>query len=255
MPFFCPLMASRCCWMCVSAAPCWSDVFPVPRWSATTTGRSQTSRWCTATSAWRCSLRKLFQSGSSGSSGLDTWVFFTGRFAVCNSPMRTAASLCCPLQADESLDVLHLNYTSWPDHGVPTVNAIESILQFVHIVRQQANRTKDPVTVHCRSVSSCFSCWFWGHVISQVTFQNQGAEKCWTKSGKLNAGGLLSLSLMWGSSIFLHQSKKYPSCLLEQNNLTHIGAFMVINDNKTLETIQSKGKIKHNLFIIYSQLE
>ncbi|XP_035474669.1 receptor-type tyrosine-protein phosphatase O isoform X2 [Scophthalmus maximus] len=51
--------------------------------------------------------------------------------------------------ADESQDVLHLNYTSWPDHGVPTVNAIESILQFVHIVRQQANRTRDPIIVHC----------------------------------------------------------------------------------------------------------
>ncbi|XP_047431711.1 receptor-type tyrosine-protein phosphatase O isoform X2 [Mugil cephalus] len=51
--------------------------------------------------------------------------------------------------ADETQDVLHLNYTSWPDHGVPTVNAIESILQFVHIVRQQANRTKDPLIVHC----------------------------------------------------------------------------------------------------------
>ncbi|XP_076016164.1 receptor-type tyrosine-protein phosphatase O [Genypterus blacodes] len=51
--------------------------------------------------------------------------------------------------ADESQDVLHLNYTSWPDHGVPTVNAIESILQFVHIVRQQANRTKEPIIVHC----------------------------------------------------------------------------------------------------------
>lgn len=59
--------------------------------------------------------------------------------------------LCLPLQADESQDVLHLNYTSWPDHGVPTVNAIESILQFVYIVRQQANRTKDPIIVHCRS--------------------------------------------------------------------------------------------------------
>lgn len=64
-------------------------------------------------------------------------------------PVRCA--LCLPLQADETQDVLHLNYTSWPDHGVPTVNAIESILQFVHIVRQQANRTKDPVIVHCRS--------------------------------------------------------------------------------------------------------
>lgn len=55
------------------------------------------------------------------------------------------------LQADETQDVLHLNYTSWPDHGVPTVNAIESILQFVLIVRQQANRTRDPIVVHCRS--------------------------------------------------------------------------------------------------------
>lgn len=52
--------------------------------------------------------------------------------------------------ADETQEVLHLNYTSWPDHGVPTVNAIESILQFVHIVRQQANRSKDPIIVHCR---------------------------------------------------------------------------------------------------------
>lgn len=56
-----------------------------------------------------------------------------------------------PLQANESQEVLHLNYTSWPDHGVPTVNAIESILQFVHIVRQQANRTKESIVVHCRS--------------------------------------------------------------------------------------------------------
>lgn len=60
------------------------------------------------------------------------------------------------LQADESQDVLHLNYTSWPDHGVPTVNAIESILQFVHIVRQQANRTKESIVVHCRS--ALFGC-------------------------------------------------------------------------------------------------
>ncbi|XP_051544364.1 receptor-type tyrosine-protein phosphatase O-like isoform X1 [Myxocyprinus asiaticus] len=51
--------------------------------------------------------------------------------------------------ADETQDVLHFNYTSWPDHGVPTVNAIESILQFVQIVRQQVNRTKGPIIVHC----------------------------------------------------------------------------------------------------------
>lgn len=51
--------------------------------------------------------------------------------------------------ADENQDILHLNYTSWPDHGVPTVNAIENILQFVQIVRQQVNRTKGPIIVHC----------------------------------------------------------------------------------------------------------
>ncbi|XP_035257894.1 receptor-type tyrosine-protein phosphatase O isoform X3 [Anguilla anguilla] len=51
--------------------------------------------------------------------------------------------------ADETQDVLHANYTSWPDHGVPTVNAIESILQFVQIVRQHASRTKGPIVVHC----------------------------------------------------------------------------------------------------------
>uniref|UniRef100_A0A8C2GB55 Protein tyrosine phosphatase receptor type O n=1 Tax=Cyprinus carpio TaxID=7962 RepID=A0A8C2GB55_CYPCA len=51
--------------------------------------------------------------------------------------------------ADETQDVLHFNYTSWPDHGVPTVNAIESILHFVQIVRQQVNRTKGPIVVHC----------------------------------------------------------------------------------------------------------
>ncbi|XP_072566306.1 receptor-type tyrosine-protein phosphatase O-like isoform X1 [Paramormyrops kingsleyae] len=51
--------------------------------------------------------------------------------------------------ADETQDVLHLNYTSWPDHGVPTVNAIESILQFVYIVRQQAAKSRGPIVVHC----------------------------------------------------------------------------------------------------------
>ncbi|TRY82700.1 hypothetical protein DNTS_018764 [Danionella cerebrum] len=51
--------------------------------------------------------------------------------------------------ADESLDVLHFNYTSWPDHGVPTVNAIESILQFILMIRQQLSRSRGPVIVHC----------------------------------------------------------------------------------------------------------
>lgn len=46
-------------------------------------------------------------------------------------------------------DVMHFNYTAWPDHGVPTANAAESILQFVHVVRQQATKSKGPMVVHC----------------------------------------------------------------------------------------------------------
>ncbi|XP_028663927.1 receptor-type tyrosine-protein phosphatase O isoform X1 [Erpetoichthys calabaricus] len=51
--------------------------------------------------------------------------------------------------ADETQEVMHLNYTAWPDHGVPNVNAVESILHFVQIVRQQAAKSKGPVIVHC----------------------------------------------------------------------------------------------------------
>ncbi|KAM7177723.1 receptor-type tyrosine-protein phosphatase O isoform 1-T1 [Macrochelys suwanniensis] len=51
--------------------------------------------------------------------------------------------------ADEVQDVMHFNYTAWPDHGVPTTNAAESILQFVQIVRQQSTKSKGPMVIHC----------------------------------------------------------------------------------------------------------
>ncbi|XP_062348595.1 receptor-type tyrosine-protein phosphatase O [Cinclus cinclus] len=51
--------------------------------------------------------------------------------------------------ADEVQDVMHFNYTAWPDHGVPTTNAAESILQFVQMVRQKSARTKGPMVIHC----------------------------------------------------------------------------------------------------------
>ncbi|XP_061494493.1 receptor-type tyrosine-protein phosphatase O isoform X4 [Rhineura floridana] len=51
--------------------------------------------------------------------------------------------------ADEVQDVMHFNYTAWPDHGVPPTNAAESILQFVQMVRQQAVKSKGPMIVHC----------------------------------------------------------------------------------------------------------
>lgn len=53
-------------------------------------------------------------------------------------------------QADEAQDVMHFNYTAWPDHGVPPANAAESILQFVFTVRQQAAKSKGPMVIHCR---------------------------------------------------------------------------------------------------------
>ncbi|EGW07524.1 Receptor-type tyrosine-protein phosphatase O [Cricetulus griseus] len=51
--------------------------------------------------------------------------------------------------ADEAQDVMHFNYTAWPDHGVPPANAAESILQFVYMVRQQATKSKGPMIIHC----------------------------------------------------------------------------------------------------------
>ncbi|XP_032913334.1 receptor-type tyrosine-protein phosphatase O isoform X1 [Catharus ustulatus] len=51
--------------------------------------------------------------------------------------------------ADEVQDVMHFNYTAWPDHGVPTTNAAESILQFVQMVRQKSAKTKGPMVIHC----------------------------------------------------------------------------------------------------------
>ncbi|NXW73355.1 PTPRO phosphatase, partial [Hirundo rustica] len=51
--------------------------------------------------------------------------------------------------ADEVQDVMHFNYTAWPDHGVPTTNAAESILQFVQMVRQKSAKAKGPMVIHC----------------------------------------------------------------------------------------------------------
>uniref|UniRef100_A0A669PEM0 Receptor-type tyrosine-protein phosphatase O n=2 Tax=Phasianus colchicus TaxID=9054 RepID=A0A669PEM0_PHACC len=51
--------------------------------------------------------------------------------------------------ADEVQDVMHFNYTAWPDHGVPTANAAESILQFVQMVRQKSIKSKGPMIIHC----------------------------------------------------------------------------------------------------------
>ncbi|XP_068962227.1 receptor-type tyrosine-protein phosphatase O isoform X1 [Petaurus breviceps papuanus] len=51
--------------------------------------------------------------------------------------------------ADEMQDVMHFNYTAWPDHGVPTTNAAESIMQFVQMVRQHATKSRGPMIIHC----------------------------------------------------------------------------------------------------------
>ncbi|CAH2278602.1 Receptor-type tyrosine- phosphatase O [Pelobates cultripes] len=51
--------------------------------------------------------------------------------------------------ADETQCVKHFNFTAWPDHGVPSSAAADSLLQFVQMVRHKAAKTKCPITVHC----------------------------------------------------------------------------------------------------------
>lgn len=68
----------------------------------------------------------------------------------CHEAERLMLAFPFLLKADEMQDVTHFNYTAWPDHGVPTANAAESILQFVHVVRQQATKSRGPMIVHCR---------------------------------------------------------------------------------------------------------
>ncbi|XP_067915086.1 receptor-type tyrosine-protein phosphatase O isoform X2 [Heterodontus francisci] len=51
--------------------------------------------------------------------------------------------------ADEVQRVIHYNYVAWPDHGVPTANTAENILQFVQLVRQQTVERPGPIVVHC----------------------------------------------------------------------------------------------------------
>ncbi|KAM4677071.1 receptor-type tyrosine-protein phosphatase O isoform 1-T1 [Discoglossus pictus] len=51
--------------------------------------------------------------------------------------------------AGEVQSIRHFSFTAWPDHGIPTANAAESILQFVQMVRQKAAKTTGPLVVHC----------------------------------------------------------------------------------------------------------
>ncbi|XP_069765478.1 receptor-type tyrosine-protein phosphatase O isoform X2 [Narcine bancroftii] len=51
--------------------------------------------------------------------------------------------------ADDVRRVIHYNYMAWPDHGVPTADTTETILQFVQMVRQQAVKRPGPIIVHC----------------------------------------------------------------------------------------------------------
>ncbi|XP_059843577.1 receptor-type tyrosine-protein phosphatase O isoform X2 [Hypanus sabinus] len=51
--------------------------------------------------------------------------------------------------ADEVRKVVHYNYMAWPDHGVPTADAAETILHFVQLVRQQTVEKPGPIIVHC----------------------------------------------------------------------------------------------------------
>lgn len=56
---------------------------------------------------------------------------------------------CVPLQTQETREILHFHYTTWPDFGVPESPA--SFLNFLFKVRESGclNSDQGPVVVHC----------------------------------------------------------------------------------------------------------
>lgn len=56
---------------------------------------------------------------------------------------------CLPLQTQETREILHFHYTTWPDFGVPESPA--SFLNFLFKVRESGclNSDQGPVVVHC----------------------------------------------------------------------------------------------------------
>ena len=70
----------------------------------------------------------------------------------------------CPLHplrtqpAEKPYKLTHLQYTAWPDHGVPLHPS--SLVKFVHAVRKIHGNTQAPMVVHCRLVclSQQFAC-------------------------------------------------------------------------------------------------
>ena len=60
--------------------------------------------------------------------------------------------------AEKPYKLTHLQYTAWPDHGVPLHPS--SLVKFVHAVRKIHGNTQAPMVVHCRLVclSQQFAC-------------------------------------------------------------------------------------------------
>lgn len=52
--------------------------------------------------------------------------------------------------SDESREVIHYQYISWPDHGIP-----DSGEGFLFLI-EQANSVQSPITVHCSAGSIIF---------------------------------------------------------------------------------------------------
>ncbi|XP_051964921.1 tyrosine-protein phosphatase non-receptor type 18-like isoform X2 [Xyrauchen texanus] len=48
---------------------------------------------------------------------------------------------------DETRNVSHFQYTSWPDHGIP--NMPDGILGMMELTRQNQGNKKDPIVIHC----------------------------------------------------------------------------------------------------------
>jgi len=56
--------------------------------------------------------------------------------------------VCYSMQGDQSRQVRHFHFTSWPDFGVPKKEQV--LVRFVRMVREKLIKDAGPIIIHCR---------------------------------------------------------------------------------------------------------
>ena len=62
------------------------------------------------------------------------------------------------LQGHQERRLKHYHYQTWPDADVP--QDPESLMRFIHVVRDQVDKRFGPIVVHCRYANNVCS-WMW----------------------------------------------------------------------------------------------